>query len=126
MSNVPPANSYEDRVLGALSKILGQKDEMSSAIQKMFTQQQVHETRTTAQFEKVEEAMSTISSRLSKLEDVADDTGHHQIQDLQSKLISERVRAGKFQDNVLKAAGSLVLIIIGAMVAWFSRKVLGV
>ena len=114
----PPQSEYQERIFNALTKLLGQKDELTSAITKLFHQQQLHETRTAGQFERVEETLKGMQSRISKLEEGAEDTGQFHVHELENRLQSERVRAHEYKHLSLKVAGSIALLIIGGIVSF--------
>ncbi len=115
VSNIPGGINYEDRVLSALNKLLGQKDEQNTALKEMFHQQQLHETRTAASFERFGEMFKGINSRISRLEDSVENTA-------QTRYQSIRVKNEKFHENVLKTVGALLLTALGAATTWIFRK----
>lgn len=122
MSSLPPNASIEERTFDAVKKLLAQKDELYSAVTKLFHQQELHETRTAAQFEKMEETLKGIHSRISKLEDDVENTGRFQIDDLKSQIETQKKESGLVRDHALRAIGGVLLLLLGAVVSWAVKK----
>ncbi len=115
MSNIPGGINYEDKVLASLNKLLGQKDELANSVKELFHQQQLHETRTAAQFERFSEMFKGVNSRLSRIEEEVESTTKTRYQSLY-------VKNDKFRENMFKALGALFLATLGGVLSWLIRK----
>lgn len=116
---------HSERVMAALTRLLSQKDEIKAAIAEVAHNQQLMESRTTAEFGRIANTLTGIDGRVSSLERAIEEAEDTKVVELRRQLDEERAKSGKITDNALKAVGGTVMMVVGGIISWMLRKILG-